>query len=63
MLKNIKKYVLKKLHDYHLKKSDYCYSKIDEYSADNNVYWGEKCTKHVAKCLKLNLKLIELEES
>ena len=63
MLKNIKNYVYTKLHDYHLKKSDYCYSKIDEWNADDNQYWGDKTAKHTKKCLELNLKLIELEES
>lgn len=38
MLKTIKKYVMTKLHDYHLKKSNYCYSKMDEWNADNNAY-------------------------
>ena len=61
MLKTIKKYVLTKLHDYHLKKSNYCYTKIDEWSADNNEYWGNKTAKHTSKCLKLAAKLNELE--
>ena len=63
MLKTIKKYVYEKLHAYHLKKSDYCYSKIDEWNADNNIYWGNKTAKHTMKCLKLALKLKKLEES
>lgn len=63
MLKNIKKYVYKKLHTYHLKKSNYYYSKIDEWNADNNRYWGNKMGKHTSKCLKLSVKLNELEES
>ena len=62
MLNNIKKYVLRKLHAYHLKKSDYCYRKIDEWNADNNRYWGDKTAKHTSKCLKLAVKLNELEE-
>lgn len=63
MLNNIKKYVYKKLHDYHLKRSNYCYSKIDEWNADNNRYWGKKTAKHTSKCLKLAVKLNELDES
>lgn len=63
MLKTIKKYVFKKLHDYHLKRSNYCYTKIDEYCADNNRYWGDKTAKHTSKCLKLAVKLNDLEES
>lgn len=63
MLKTIKKYVLKKLLDYHVKKSDYCYAKIDEQNADNNRYWGNKTARHTMKCLKLTLKLNKLEES
>lgn len=63
MLKNIKKYVLKKLHDYHLKRSDYCYSKMDEWDADNYRYWGDKTAKHTSKCLKLSAKLNKLERS
>lgn len=63
MLKNIKKYVFTKLHAYHLKRSDYCYQKIDEWNADNNRYWGDKTAKHTSKCLKLVVKLNELEES
>ena len=63
MLKNIEKYVLKKLHDYHLKKSNYCYAKIDEWNADNNRYWGNKTAKHTSKCLKLAVRLNKLEES
>lgn len=61
MLTNIKKYVYKKIHAYHLKKADYCYSKIDEWNADNNQYWGDKTAKHTSKCLKLALKLNKLE--
>lgn len=45
MLKNIKKYVYKKLLSYHLKKSDHYYSKIDEWNADNNIYWGNKTAR------------------
>lgn len=63
MLKNIEKYVLKKLHDYHLKRSNYCYAKIDEWNADNNRYWGNKTAKHTMKCLKLAVRLNKLEES
>lgn len=63
MLKTIKKYVLKKLHDYHLKRSNYCYAKIDEWNADNNRYWGNKTAKHTSKCLKLAVRLNKLEES
>ena len=63
MLKNIKKYVLKKLLDYHLKRSDYCYAKIDEWNADNNRYWGNKTAKHTMKCLKLATRLNKMEES
>lgn len=63
MLKTIKKRVYKMLHNYHLKKSDYCYAKIDEWNADNNRYWGNKTAKHTSKCLKLAVKLNELEES
>ena len=63
MLKTIKKYVYKKLHAYHLKKSDYCYAKIDEWNGDNNRYWGDKTAKHTSKCLKLAVKLNQLEES
>ena len=63
MLKTIKKYVYKKLHGYHRKKSDYYYSKIDEWNAENNRYWGDKTAKHTVKCLKLMTKLNELEES
>lgn len=63
MLKNIKKYVFKKLHTYHLKRSDYCYSKIDEWNADNNEYWGDKTAKHTRKCLELDAKLYELERA
>lgn len=65
MLKNIKKYVYEKLHAYHLKKSNYCYEKIDEWNSDNNRYWGYKSAarKHTVKCLKLAVKLKELEES
>lgn len=63
MLKNIKKYVYKKLLTYHLKKSDYCYSKIDEWNADNNRYWGNKTARHTMKSLKLIVKLNKLEES
>jgi hypothetical protein len=62
MLKNIKRYVYKKLLDYHIKKSDYCYSKIDEWNADDNIYWGNKTTRHTMKCVKLTLKLKKLEE-
>lgn len=62
MLKNIKKYVYEKLHAYHLKKSNYYYSKIDEWNADNNRYWGNKTAKHTCKCLQLAVKLYELEE-
>lgn len=61
MLKNIQKYVLLKLHAYHLKKSMYCYAKIDEWNADNNKYWGNKTAKHTSKCLKLAVKLNKLE--
>lgn len=63
MLNNIKKYVYKKLHAYHLKRSDYCYSKIDEWNSDNNRYWGNKTAKHTMKCLKLVTKLNKLDES
>lgn len=63
MLNNIKKYVYKKLHAYHLTKSNYCYSKIDEWNADNNKYWGNKTAKHTSKCLKLAVKLDKLGES
>ena len=63
MLNNIKKYVFEKLHDYHLKRSNYCYAKIDEWSADNNAYWGNKTAKHTNKCLKLAAKLSKLDES
>lgn len=63
MLKTIKKYVLKKLLDYHIRRSDYCYAKIDEWNADNNIYWGNKTARHTMKCLKLTLKLNKLEES
>ena len=49
MLNNIKKCVFKTLHAYHLKRSNYCYSKIDEWNADNNKYWGDKTTKHTIK--------------
>ena len=63
MLKIIKKYVLTQLHNYHLQKSNYCYAKIDEWNADNNRYWGNKTAKHTSKCLKLAVKLNELEES
>lgn len=61
MLKTIKKYVYEKLHAYHLKRSNYCYSKLDEWDADNLRYWGEKTAKHTRKCLKFNAKLRELE--
>ena len=60
MLKNIKKYVLTKLHNYHLERSKYCYAKIDEWNADNNRYWGNKTAKHTSKCLKLAEKLSKL---
>lgn len=63
MLKTIKKYVLKKLHNYHYKKSVECYAHMDEWCADNNGYWGNKTAKHTSKCLKLAVKLNELEES
>lgn len=63
MLKTIKKYVYKKLHGYHHKKSDYYYGKIDEWNADNNRYLGNKTAKHTSKCLKLAVKLNKLEES
>lgn len=63
MLTNIQKYVLKKLHNYHLNKSNYCYGKIDEWNADNNRYWGNTTAKHTSKCLKLAVKLNKLEES
>lgn len=63
MLKTIEKYVLKKLHNYHLKRSNYCYAKIDEWNADNNRYWGNKTAKHTMKCLKLAVILNKLEES
>lgn len=63
MLTNIKKYVFRKLHSYHLKRSDYCYRKIDEWDADNNAYWGNKTAKHTVKCLKLADKLNKLERS
>ena len=63
MLTKIKKYVYKKLHAYHLKKSDYCYGKIDEWNADNNRYWGNKTAKHTRKCLKLAAKLNKLERA
>lgn len=63
MFNNIKRYVYKKLHAYHLKRSDYCYSKIDEWNSDNNRYWGNKTAKHTMKCLKLVTKLNELDES
>lgn len=63
MFKNIKKYVFKKLHNYHLNRSNYCYAKMDEWNADNNEYWGDKTAKHTRKCLELDMKLIELEES
>ena len=62
MLKNIKKYVCKKLLDYHIKKSDYCYGKIDEWNSDDNIYWGNKTARHTMKCLKLTVKLKKLEE-
>ena len=62
MLKNIKKYVYKKLLSYHLNKSDYYYSKIDEWNSDNNIYWGNKTARHTMKCLKLTVKLNQLEE-
>lgn len=63
MLKYIKKYVMKMLHAYHLKMSDYCYEKMDEWNTDNNRYWGDKTAKHTSKCLKLAVKLNESEES
>lgn len=61
MLTNVKKYVFKKLHAYHLKKSNYYYGKIDEWNADDNRYWGDKTAKHTSKCLRLAVKLNELE--
>lgn len=63
MLNTIKKYVYKKLYVYHLKKSNYCYTKMDEWNADNNEYWGNKTAKHTSKCLKLDVKLNQLDES
>lgn len=63
MLKNIEKYVLKKLYSYHIKRSNYCYAKIDEWNADNNRYWGNKTARHTMKCLKLAVRLNKLEES
>ena len=63
MLTKLKKYVFEKLYSYHLQKSNYCYSKIDEWNADNNRYWGDKTAKHTSKCLKLAVKLQDLEEA
>lgn len=63
MLTKIKKRVMEMVHDYHLKMSDYYYGKMDEHGSENNEYYGGKVTKHTRKCLELNLKLKELEES
>jgi len=62
MLKNIYKYVLKKLHDFHLDMSDYYYGKMDEYGSENNDYYGVKVAKHTRKCLKIMEKLVAMEE-
>ena len=61
MFNSIKKYVFKCLHAYHLKRSDYCYGKIDESDESSIDYWGGKTAKHTMKCLKLDAKLIEMK--
>ena len=61
MLTNIKKYVLRKLYDYHARQSDYCYEQIDTSDEDSIRYWGGMAVEHSDKCLELRMKLKELE--
>lgn len=60
-MSKIKEYVLKSKLAYHRKLSDYYYSKVDEYNADNNRYWGAKCGKHTNKCFETMEKLYNLD--